>query len=73
MEIIMPMTADYYLDIANQALARGGERTEPEEALADFAGAQVSATQAVAAALVRLAEAVESLRTPPPTVRFPAG
>jgi hypothetical protein len=44
MEIIMPMTADYYLDMADQALARGGERNEPEEALADFAGAQVSAT-----------------------------
>jgi len=69
----MPMTASDYLDIADQRLDRGDARNEPEEASADFAGAQVSATQAVAAALVRLAEAVESLRPPPPTVRFPAG
>ena len=58
----MPMTANDYLDTADQRLDRGDSHREAQEALADFAGAQVSATQAVAAALVRLAEAVEGLR-----------
>jgi hypothetical protein len=60
---MMPMTADDYLDIADQRLATGDGRRKPEEASADFAGAQVSAIQAVAVALIKLAEAVESLCT----------
>jgi hypothetical protein len=63
MEITMPMTASDYLDIADQRLTTADVHGEPERASADFAGAQVSAIQAVAAALVRLAEAVESLRS----------
>jgi hypothetical protein len=36
---------------------------EPEQGSADIAGGQVNASQAVAAALGRLAEAVENLRS----------
>jgi hypothetical protein len=59
----MPMTASDYLDIADQRLAMADGHREPEQVSADIAGAQVSAIQAVAAALVRLAEAVENLRS----------
>jgi len=63
MEIMMLPTVGDYLYFADQRLERADSHNEPEEALAAFAGAQVSATQAVAAALIRLAEAVESLRS----------
>jgi hypothetical protein len=59
----MPMTASDYLDIADQRLTTGDVHREAGQASADYASAQVSAMQAVAAALIRLAEAVESLRS----------
>jgi hypothetical protein len=62
MEITMPtMGSDYYLNIADQRLAMADGRREPEQVSADIASAQVTAIQAVAAAVERLAEAVENL------------
>lgn len=55
------MGSDYYLNIADQRLAMADGRREPEQVSADIASAQVTAIQAVAAAVERLAEAVENL------------
>jgi hypothetical protein len=55
-------TASDYLTNADTALNRSDPFREPERAQAYVAEAQVSAIQAVAAAIDRLAEAVENLQ-----------
>jgi hypothetical protein len=62
MEIAMATTASNYLDTADGRLDRA-KWNEPEPVPVAAAAAQVSALQAVAAALDRLAEAVENLRS----------
>jgi hypothetical protein len=55
-------TTDIYLDAAEGRLDRA-KWSEPESILVAAAAAQVSTIQTVAAALDRLAEAVENLRS----------
>lgn len=57
----MPMTASDYLNSVDLVLGRQDRFGDPEHGRADVAEAQVMAIQAVAAALERLAEAVENL------------
>ena len=59
----MPMTASDYLNTVDSVLGRQDRFGDQEHARADVAEAQVMAIEAVAAALDRLAEAVESLRS----------
>ncbi len=59
----MPMTTSDYLNLADERVAMAADRDEPGEILAVSTIAQVSAIQAVAVAIDRLAEAVENLRT----------
>jgi hypothetical protein len=54
------ISAEDYLTSADSALNRRDR--DPERASVDIAGAQVLAIQAVAAAISRLAEAVENLQ-----------
>jgi hypothetical protein len=53
------MDTSYYLDITDQRLGAADNQDKPEIELAHIARAQVMAIQAVAAALDRLAGAVE--------------
>jgi hypothetical protein len=56
-------TASDYLTTSKAALQRADPHFgDPEKARAEIATAQVAATQAVAAAVDRLAEAVENLQ-----------
>jgi hypothetical protein len=57
------MDASDYLTSSESALARADHFGDLERASLDVAEAQVAAIQAVAAALDRLAEAVENLRS----------
>ena len=57
----MPMTADDYLNNVDLVLGRQDRFGDPEHARADVAEAQVTAIAAVAAAVDRLAAAVEFL------------
>jgi len=57
----MPMTAGDYLDSADLLKDMAMKAGSPERESLYNAAAQVTATQAVAAALERLAEAVENL------------
>jgi|HubBroStandDraft_4_1064222.scaffolds.fasta_scaffold692323_2 hypothetical protein len=57
------ISADDYLTTADAAIHRADPHFgDIEKARADIATAQVSALQAIAAAVVRLAEAVEALQ-----------
>ena len=58
----MPMSTDDYLTSADSTLARADHFGEPEKAHLIVAEAQVTAIQAVAAAISRLAKAVENLQ-----------
>ena len=57
------MNASDYLTSSESALAQADHFGDLEHARLNVAEAQVAATQAVAAALDRLAEAVENLRS----------
>jgi hypothetical protein len=59
----MPMTTSDYLNLADERVAVAADRDEPGDILAVSTVAQVSAIQAVAVAIDRLAEAVENPRT----------
>jgi hemoglobin-like flavoprotein len=57
----MPMTAGDYLNTADTLTDHAMKASSPERESFYNAAAQATATQAVAAAIVRLAEAVENL------------
>jgi len=59
----MPMTVSDYLNLADERMIVATDADEPEQILAVSTAAQVSAIQAVAVALDRLAEAVENTRS----------
>ena len=54
------MRASYYLETADERLDVADQQSEPERELAAIAAAQVKAIQAVAAAVGRLAAALEA-------------
>lgn len=58
----MPMNADDYLTNSESALSRADHRAEPDKAKLWISEAQVMALQGIAAAIDRLAAAVEGLQ-----------